>query len=65
MDNKVNRVDSAGNQKSYMLTRDMTTLDELTHDFANQQGFREHCLSTYGQYFSHDNKRIVRRPSNV
>ena len=40
-------------------TRDMTTLDDLTHDFANVASFREKCLAQYGQYFSHDNKRVT------
>lgn len=40
-------------------TRDMTTLDDLTHDFANQAWFREKCLEEYGQYFSHENVRVT------
>jgi len=40
-------------------TRDMTTLDDITHDFANDAGFRAKCLAQFGQYFSHDNQRVV------
>jgi len=41
-------------------TRDMTTLDDITHDFANMEAFRQKCLEQYGQYFSHDNRRVTR-----
>ena len=42
-------------------TMDMTTLDDLTHDFANNAGFRAWALDKYGQYFSHDGKRVQRK----
>ena len=47
--------------KSSTSTRDMTTLDDLTHDFDDNQAFRESCLAKYGQYFSHNGKRVVKR----
>jgi len=40
-------------------TRDMTLTDDLTHDFTNSDSFRKKCLEQYGQYFSHDNKRVT------
>ena len=42
-------------------TRDMSTLDDLTHDFTNDPVVREYFLTKYGQYFSHEGKRVVRR----
>jgi len=48
-----------------MSTRDMTTLDDITHDFANSADFRAWALDKYGQYFSHDGTRVVRRPRDT
>ena len=31
--------------------RDMTSLDELTHDYGDSAQFRQDCLVKYGQYF--------------
>jgi hypothetical protein len=35
-------------------TRDMTTLDDLTHDFMDCPNWRAFALRKYGQYYSHD-----------
>ena len=32
-------------------TRDMTSLDELTHNFTNDPAIRQHFISKYGQCF--------------
>ena len=40
-------------------TRQMSSLDDLTHDFMNSPTFRESCLAKYGQYFSRDGKRVT------
>lgn len=35
-----------------------TNLDCLTHDFAESESFRRHCLTTYGQYMSYGGERV-------
>jgi len=60
MESQKHRAEGDQSKKS-TATRDMTTLDDLTHDFANDDGFRNSCLDKYGQYFSHNGKRVVRR----
>ena len=32
-------------------TREMSALDDLTHDFCDNQGYRDSMLKKYGQYF--------------
>lgn len=39
-------------------TRDMTTLDDLTHDFADSAAFRQTCLAKHGQYYK-DGERFT------
>ena len=56
-----NQGQGAVKSKPSTSTRDMTTLDDLTHDFADSADFRAYCLEKYGQYFGHDSKRVVRR----
>jgi hypothetical protein len=41
-------------------TRDMTSLDDITHDFNDCAKYREYCLAKYGQYFTHDGYRITK-----
>jgi len=43
--------DSSGRVQVGDRTRDMTTLDDLTHDFADSADYRAHCLETHGQYY--------------
>jgi hypothetical protein len=38
-------------QKLIVKTRDMTELDELTHDFMDSEPYRQAMLKKYGQYF--------------
>jgi hypothetical protein len=33
-------------------TRDMSSLDDITHDFNNCPNWRAYCLKKYGQYYS-------------
>jgi len=47
--------------KKSISTRNMTTLDDITHDFCDSEEFRQSCIWRYGQYFSHTGKRVVRR----
>ena len=37
-------------------TRDMTMLDDLTHDFSDSENFRINCLVKHGQYFDGERK---------
>jgi len=39
-------------------TRDMTSLDEVTHDFMGSEAFRQKMLVKHGQYFK-DGKRVT------
>lgn len=39
--------------------REWTTLDQLTHDFADCPGYREKCLREHGQYMTHDGRRVT------
>jgi hypothetical protein len=38
-------------QKLIVGTRDMTHLDDLTHDFMDSEPYRQAMLKKYGQYF--------------
>ena len=40
-------------------TRDMTTLDDLTHDFIGDRGFQQSMIKKYGQYFSNGKRHTV------
>ena len=33
-------------------TRDMSMLDDLTHDFTDSENFRRTCIAKHGQYFN-------------
>lgn len=37
-----------------------TQLDDLTHDFMNNERFRQRCLEQYGQYVTLDGVRVTR-----
>jgi len=37
-----------------------TQLDDLTHDFMNNERFRQRCLEQYGQYVTYDGVRVTR-----
>ena len=37
-----------------------TQLDDLTHDFMQNERFRESCLEKYGQYVTFDGQRVTR-----
>ena len=37
-----------------------TQLDDLTHDFMQNERFRESCLEKYGQYVTFDGVRVTR-----
>lgn len=39
--------------------REWTSVDELTHDFADSESFRKKCLEKYGQYMGRDGIRVV------
>ena len=36
-----------------------TQLDDLTHDFMNNERFRQSCLEKYGQYVTMDGERVT------
>lgn len=40
--------------------REWSMTDELTHDFANSEEFRAHCLERHGQYVTATGERITR-----
>ena len=37
-----------------------TQLDDLTHDFMNNERFRQSCLDKYGQYVTLDGQRVTK-----
>jgi len=37
-----------------------TQLDDLTHDFMNNERFRQRCLEQYGQYVTYEGVRVTR-----
>ena len=37
-----------------------TQLDDLTHDFMQNERFRQSCLEKYGQYVTFDGQRVTR-----
>lgn len=39
--------------------REWTSLDHLTHDFANDPAYRQRCLELHGQYMTHDGRRVT------
>jgi hypothetical protein len=55
--NKLNP-DQPKEDKLIVKTRDMTELDELTHDFMDSEPYRQAMLKKYGQYFK-DGRRYT------
>ena len=39
--------------------REWTTLDHLTHDFADDPAYRAKCLREHGQYMTRDGRRMT------
>lgn len=46
-------------QQHVIPLRDWTALDHLTHDFANDPGYRQRCLERHGQHMTQDGRRVT------
>lgn len=51
--------DSQPARSKKLTPKEMTTIDDLTHDFMNCASYREHCMNKYGQYVTHQGYRIT------
>ena len=47
-------------QTGRKLMKQWSQLDDLTHDFMQNEHFRQSCLEKYGQYVTYDGQRVTR-----
>jgi hypothetical protein len=47
-------------QTGKKLMKQWSQLDDLTHDFMQNEHFRQSCLEKYGQYVTYDGQRVTR-----
>lgn len=52
-------VDTAPRTDRPIPLKQWTSLDHLTHDFANDPGYRQRCLERHGQHMTQDGRRVT------